>query len=107
MLLLLRTPQMHLASPGADGDVLLLLCECVGPELSHNLHRPGGTLPCKLEGCGDINDDLLLSGLGLTAGTGSNRHTGQLGRQKHLLQLYQVAGGSKWCTCTAYVLLRG
>lgn len=61
-------------SPGADCDVLCLLCECVGPELSHNLHRPCSTLPCELDGSGHINDDLLLSGLGLTVGT-KGKHT--------------------------------
>lgn len=66
----LRSQAHHrkLHSPRADGNVLLLLCQGVGAQLSHNLHGPCGTLPCKLEGLRDINDDLLLSGLGLAVG---------------------------------------
>lgn len=61
-------------SPGADGDVLLLLGEGVGTQLCHNLHRPGGSLPCELEGSGHINDDLLLCGLGLAVGADRARN---------------------------------
>lgn len=52
-------------SPWADGDVLGLLCQCVGAQLSHDLHWPGGSLPDDLGGSWHVNDDLLLCGLGL------------------------------------------